>query len=166
MNILRNVVLTTILTISVFSAVIYTSCKKDKCSNVICLNLGACDGGNCYCPTGYEGRRCDTLARNKFIFTFQGIDSCTKTGVQQYPVRMLANLDKPLEFTMHNLLNNPDDSAICTIQATDSFTFLGANNSTTFYGSGTIGHDSLHIRYHVEHDTTSYDCHYFGQGLR
>lgn len=39
-----------------------SSCKKEKdpCENVQCLNGGTCNDGNCNCPAGYSGSRCET----------------------------------------------------------------------------------------------------------
>ena len=171
MRSIRQILIATSLTLTLFMAIVsYTACKKDACDNVICLNLGACDGGKCSCPTGYEGLRCEVLSRDKFIFTFNGGDSCQgnvfTAGYHQYPIYLRANLYDSLELTMKNFLNNVDDSAICVIRATDSFTFQGSNNSTTYYGTAKLRNDSLWMVYHVDADTTSYDCKYFGQGLR
>lgn len=160
------VLLTALVTIAIFSLISYTACKKDPCGNVVCLHLGACDGGNCVCKVGYEGLRCETLSRDKFIFTFNGHDSCTRFGLHQYPLHFEAMLNDPREMTMWNILDDPQDSAVCTIQAVDSFTFIGSNNATTYRGWGTLRHDSLYIKFHVDQDTTSYDCNYHGLGLR
>jgi hypothetical protein len=67
---------------------------------------------------------------------------------------------------MHNILDNPDDSAECTVWRTDSFTFLGSNNAVSYHGYGLLSNDSLHMYYIVQYDTSTYNCHYFGQGLR
>lgn len=166
---IRNILLTTVLTISLFAAISYTACKKDPCQNVICLNLGACDEGHCLCPVGYEGDRCQKLSRDKFIQTFNGYDTCTNDTVGEhrfYPIYFRAMLADPRELTMQNILNDMDDSAVCTMEGVDSFSFMGANNATTYYGTGKLSHDSLWLIYHVERDTTSYNCKYFGQGLR
>jgi hypothetical protein len=69
------------------------------------------------------------------------------------------------ELTMIGLLSNLNDSAICTMITTDSFHFQGLNNSTTYYGGGLLRNDSLFLNYHVQHDTVSFDCNYFGIGL-
>jgi hypothetical protein len=164
---IRSILLAAFLTLFVFSAVVYTACNKNKCHNVVCLNLGACDGGNCICPTGFEGNRCQTKSRDKFLFTYNGGDSCTAPyGYHVYSVHLLASTTDSMQMVMKNFLNNMDDSAICTIQAIDSFTFIGSNNSTTYTGKARLSHDSLWMVYHVIHDTTSYDCKYFGQSLR
>lgn len=166
----QNILLAAALILSVLSAVLYTSCNKNKCHNVTCLNQGKCDGGNCVCPVGFEGNRCQTLSRNKFISTYNGGDSCQGETVDnhftQYPVHLLAVLHDSLELTLSNLLNDMADSATCTIQSTDSFTFIGSNNSTTFTGTGKLRNDSLWLNYHVVQGIVSYDCKYFGQGLR
>ena len=160
---IRSIFLTAILVMVVFSAVTYTACHKDKCHNVICLNKGVCDAGKCICLQGYEGPRCDTLNRVKFIFTFNGADICGATKkYNQYPLKFTVIPLKPLEMKMKNILNNPYDSATCTMQAADSFSFIGANNSTTYSGYGTLKHDTLRLSYHVRQDTTSYDCKYQG----
>jgi hypothetical protein len=166
---IRNVLLAALtITIACF-AIVYTSCKKDHCNNVVCQNGGACDGGNCTCPAGFEGTRCETLSRDKFIFVFNGSDTCSNddTYTRQYtnPIQFLAILANPVEMSMKNFLNNINDSAVCTMQSVDSFTFIGSNNSTTYTGFGTLRADTLKMIYHVQQDTISYNCEYVG-GLR
>ena len=162
----RHILSAAFVTMALFTAIAYTACKKDACDNVICLHLGACDGGKCSCPTGYEGLRCETLSREKFIFTFNGGDSCGYKGNNTYAIYLRAYLTNDRQMMMRHFLNNDDDSAICTMQAVDSFTFLGSNNSTTYRGHAKMSNDSLWMDYHVEADTSSYDCKYFGQSLK
>ena len=164
---IRLIMLISFLSVAFIYAVAYTACKKDACNNVACKNMGTCDGGKCTCPVGYEGIRCEILSRDKFVFTYNGGDTCgTGRVYSQYPISLYAISTNPLELTMKNFLNNLQDSAICTIQSTDSFTFIGANNSTTYTGWGRLRNDSLSMTYTVEHDTTTYVCSYFGQSLR
>ncbi len=163
---LRTILIAAFGTLLAFSAAVYTSCNKNKCDKVICLNLGVCDGGNCICPVGFEGNRCQTLSRDKFIFTYSGGDSCTGRVYNRYQIFLLAVLNDSIEMKMKNFLGNIQDSALCTMQSPDSFTFIGANNSTTYTGTGKLSNDSLWLVYHVVHDTTNYDCKYFGQSLR
>ena len=165
----KNILFSLVVLLSLFSAFTYLACSKtDKCQNIICLNGGTCDGGKCTCPIGFEGPRCDTLSRDKFVFNYNGNDTCTlwsdSVTHRHYtnPLRLTARVFKPLELLMTNFLNNPDDSAVCTMLGVDSFSFLGANNSTTYYGKGWLQHDSLRLTYHVTHDTTTFDCAYLG----
>ena len=167
----RSIVFTLVVLLTVFSAITYFSCaKKDKCNNVICYNKGACDNGSCKCLVGYEGANCEVLSRDKFVSVFHGGDSCTygfygdSTAYRQYAnsIYFTAEIFKPLELKMSNFLNNVADSAICTMLKVDSFSFLGANNSTTYNGTGWLRQDTLFMQYHVIHDTTSYHCTYWG----
>jgi len=165
---IRSILLTAFLILAVFSSVTYTACHKDKCNNVTCLNLGVCDGGNCLCDIGYEGIRCEQLSRDKFVATFNGYDLCNINDTNrfhQYTLRFLAIQSKPLEFEMKDFIENPDDSAACTVQSTDSFTFFGSNNGTTFNGYGTLRKDTLRLSYKVQIDTNSYTCKYIGGSL-
>ncbi len=134
----------------------------------MCLHRGVCNGGNCECPVGYEGLRCDTLSRDKFIFNYNGGDSCSNFPDQyhQYNIILQAISYNPYEMVMKHFIGNWDDSAICTIQSPDSFTFIGANNGTTYQGWGKLSNDSLWMAYSVEQDTSTYSCHYFGQSKR
>lgn len=166
MKLIRTLALTILVVSAIFSAVVYVSCNKNKCDKVVCLNLGTCYGGNCVCPTGFEGNRCQTLSRDRFLATYQGSDSCTGNVRSNFPLYILAVLSDSIEMNMKNFLGNTNDSAICTIQSTDSFTFIGSNNSTTYTGWGKMRNDSLWLVYHVVQDTTSFDCSYFGQSYR
>jgi len=56
---IRTLLLTATITLAAFSAIVYTSCSKNKCSGVNCQNGGACSGGVCSCPTGYSGNFCE-----------------------------------------------------------------------------------------------------------
>ena len=164
---IRNILLTVFLTIIVITAVSYSACNKNNCSNVVCQHRGVCDGGTCFCPVGYEGIRCEILSRDKFIFNYNGSDICSnRTYPHQYQIHLLATPGDSLELTMKNFIENPDDSAICTIQSVDSFSFIGSNNSTTYTGTGKLSHDSLWLYYQVIHDTSTYTCKYLGGSLR
>ena len=163
MRSLRNVLITVLITVALFSTVSYIACNKDRCHNVVCLNGGACDDGSCTCATGFEGDRCQQAIRDRFITTFNGVDSCSVVGSRTYYIRFLKapNLNKT-QMTMKGILGSEDDSALCSIQGLDSFIFNGNNNATTYRGYGIIRNDSLRLIYHVLADTTNYDCKFWG----
>lgn len=74
----RLVALSALLTVGSFSTILYTtSCEKDACKGVTCLNGGTCDGGSCTCPTGFVGTNCQTLA---VIGSWKGNDACSAGG--------------------------------------------------------------------------------------
>ncbi len=70
----KHIALSALLTLCVFSSVLYTSCK-DKCGSTSCSNGGTCVDGVCECPTGYYGNGCQNSWSSVFIGTY----NCTKT---------------------------------------------------------------------------------------
>ena len=163
MKALRNILVTALLTLGLFTIITYIACNKDRCHNVVCLNGGACDDGSCTCATGFEGNRCQTASRDKFIATFNGSDSCSVEGFREYHIRFLeVPSGNKTQMTMKGILGTEADSGICSIQSADSFIFNGNNNATSYRGYGIIRNDSLRMVYHVLADTTNYDCKYSG----
>jgi hypothetical protein len=72
MKLIKRIALSAFLTVSAFCAVLYTSCTKDACKDVVCNNGGTCSGGNCTCLTGYTGTSCDTVYRTLYTNTYKG----------------------------------------------------------------------------------------------
>lgn len=66
------------------SAVVYTSCEKDRCLDVKCTNGGACTDGFCTCPTGFEGVLCEEYTAGKFLGSFYGETRCVQDTIE-YP---------------------------------------------------------------------------------
>jgi hypothetical protein len=69
---LRNIALSAIITLSIFCGIVYTSCTKNACKGVTCLNGGTCGGGICVCKTGIGGNNCQTIYRNLYSNTYTG----------------------------------------------------------------------------------------------
>jgi hypothetical protein len=159
---IRRIVLFAFVTVSVMMLVIHSACNKNKCAGVVCANGGTCNNGSCTCLPGFEGPSCATYSRNKFLYTFSGGDSCGTYPYNQHQIQFVAVLYDTTEMLMLNVLDSMQDSAICTIIKPDSFAFQGSNNSTTYTGWGKLSNDSLWLQYHVIHDTTAFDCKYFG----
>lgn len=158
----KNIALGAFLTVSAFGAVLYTSCTKDECKDVVCQNGGTCSGGTCTCATGYEGSKCETKSRDKFVGTYVGAETCS-VGTDNYSITLAANSDA-LKLTYTNLYNE-NFTATCIMAATDSFTFSGSQNSTTFSGSGRLVSNTLTVHYTVTNPTTvptSNSCTFIG----
>jgi hypothetical protein len=62
--------------VAIAGTVLYTSCEKNPCNHVNCLNGGSCNKGTCRCPTGYEGPQCETKAVSRFIGVYPGFTGC------------------------------------------------------------------------------------------
>lgn len=73
MRTFKHIALSTIITLSVFGAVLYTSCAKNGCKGVTCLNGGICSGGICTsCPPGIGGNNCEIIYRKLYAYSYKG----------------------------------------------------------------------------------------------
>jgi hypothetical protein len=68
MKLTKSIFITAILTLLTFSAIVYTSCRKDRCKRVVCQNGGTCTDGFCYCPSGYTGTYCQIANVSSIAF--------------------------------------------------------------------------------------------------
>ena len=51
--------------------IVFSSCEKDPCKDVTCLNGSVCDDGSCLCLEGYGGRDCGTEIAPRLIYISQ-----------------------------------------------------------------------------------------------
>lgn len=72
MKTIKHIALGSLLFFSVFCAALYSSCSKDACAGVTCLNTGTCNSGVCVCPTGTGGNNCEKLYRKLYAYTYKG----------------------------------------------------------------------------------------------
>lgn len=86
----KTIFISSIATIAAFTAVVYTSCNRDKCKTIVCANGGVCNDGSCTCPAGYEGTNCETVSRNKFLGNWHVLEKGSITLAAQYPVSIEA----------------------------------------------------------------------------
>ncbi len=150
MKSIRSVAFSALLTIGAFSAIMYTSCSKDACKDVVCKNGGTCANGTCSCPTGYEGTNCETLSRDKFIGNWSGSDVCT-SGTYNIALSIASSSN-----AINALVNNPGGFG-GTIQITGnitdknklSFTNASVGNGRTLTGTMTISGNSMTFSYTV-----------------
>ena len=75
-----------ILTVFFAIALLFISCKKGPCDDVVCLNNGTCLNGDCFCPEWFEGDYCEQEIREKYIGTYRGDFSSTQSGQQTIDV--------------------------------------------------------------------------------
>ncbi|MCD6012598.1 MAG: hypothetical protein K0Q79_2460 [Flavipsychrobacter sp.] len=160
MKSMKYIALSAFLTLSAFCAVLY-SCTKDECKDVVCQNGGTCAGGNCTCVLGYEGTRCETKSRDKFIGTYIGSEICT-IGTDNYSITIATNSDN-VKLTMTNLYNNtPVITATGSITTANTFSFSGTQSTITFSGTGTLTGNQLVVAYTITDGASTNSCTFTG----
>ncbi len=155
-NTLKPILFTTIITLSAFFAIVYSSCKQDKCKAIACAYGGVCNDGVCNCLPGYEGPNCETVTRTKFLGRYQVYEQGTITPSRQYPLAIEADADVNyvLIKNMYNYFSGPsvrgivkgDSITIPNQQILGKVVFgKGYIYSTNGYGTGT----KITLRYEV-----------------
>ena len=74
MRSVKYMTLGVLLALALFGAATYvSSCSKDACKGVTCLNYGICNRGSCTCPdTGTGGTNCEIIYRLLYKNNYMG----------------------------------------------------------------------------------------------
>ncbi len=154
MKTLKLFVLSVFLTLGVFFAVLYSSCSKDACKAVTCLNGSTCSGGLCGpCKDGTDGLNCEIIYRNLYANTYGGSGGPDDSGRLYHNntftlvsasdsdyVQMQLVWTNPgvrvVTFPL-KLVHNSSSGSTFTLASTkvDTFTFTGTGSVTTAIAS-------------------------------
>lgn len=79
MKSVKYIALGVLVTFGILSAVFYSSCSKDSCGAVTCLNKTSCNGGICDCAKfpGIGGSNCEIVYRKLYSNAYKGYASGT-----------------------------------------------------------------------------------------
>ncbi len=97
-----------------FMAMLFSSCKEKAvkyndttlirpCDGVICFNGATCSGGECVCPLGFEGKKCEIKWSDKFTGSYLATDDCYTGPNVTYDVVITPNPDYPYKMRLFNL---------------------------------------------------------------
>lgn len=95
----------------VIIAIVFSSCEKQEqnfgpttfykpCEDVLCLNGGICRDGNCDCPIGFEGNKCETRAVDKFVGSYEAFDDCFQNAQTAYAASVSSDFSPVNELTL------------------------------------------------------------------
>jgi hypothetical protein len=87
---MKNIILTAITVITLFTISVMTGCKNDPCKITTCAFGGVCADGLCKCQVGYEGLHCETIMRDKFIGIWNVNEDGTLSSQSQYAAEIKA----------------------------------------------------------------------------
>lgn len=157
---MKYVALSAFLTLSAFCAVLYSSCTKDECKGVTCLNGGTCSGGTCTCPTGYEGTSCETESRTKFVKSWSATDVIGTTTLS-YVVNISSGGSTDVTKVVIGNAFSDDFFVIGPITANVTGNTINIplqnpdHNKYSLTGTGTIAAGKITWSYTIKNDSTS-----------
>ena len=151
MRSIKPIVFGVFVTLSVFCAVLYTSCSKDSCSGITCLHYSKCGGGSCNCLKGTGGANCEKEYRKLFsgsytgtslystpTYNINGTDSNNKLTFEApddtlyTKTNMVWYSSSPHPITLAIVINNSTDNGY-------NFTIVQATIDTLIYnGTGSV----------------------------
>jgi len=101
MKAIKYLALGVIVTLGIFCTVLYSSCAKDTCGAVTCLNHGTCSGGICQCKTGLSGPNCEINYRSKYTGDYKGVPPDDPTSDTTNTLRFSG--DDTTDYTLMNV---------------------------------------------------------------
>jgi hypothetical protein len=139
---LRSVLLSASLVIAGFSAVTFTSCQEDKCKAIVCANGSVCNEGYCLCPSGYEGPRCETVNRDRFLGIWNVKEDGSISAPAQYTV-VISKGDAITQVKMKNFRNFYTEDLVGTVKG-DTVNFQQTLNGSQVQGTGYLADDPFY----------------------
>jgi hypothetical protein len=133
MRSIRHILLASVLTVSAFSTVTFTSCKKDD------------DG----CAVGYTGSNCKTEVRASYYNTYKGNGSDNAGNTYtNWSIRFSALGTDPLKMTMvlQDATTAPQVAATVTLTSNTTFTVDQVTiTGYTYTGTGSVNESSASL---------------------
>jgi len=144
MKLIRNIALTSFLAVAAFSAVTFTSCKKDDSTG---------------CPTGYTGAKCDSTYSMKYLGLYNVTEtangaanppafSCTITASSTTPTTgiVISNFGN----SGVNVTASVDNNGNITVPTTP----ITATKNTS--GNGVMTGNTITLNYTISGSSTQY----------
>jgi len=135
----------------------YSSCKKDLCKDVTCLNGGVCEDGTCSCATGYEGSDCSVESRTKFLnannadASYSATENGSSSGGSNYDLTIKQSSSDVTKVLIYKLWDTFTNNTSATISG-NKITFSRQSPDNDGYyveGSGTISGTTISVDYTV-----------------
>lgn len=168
------------MTASLLSAIVgvavLTSCEKNSCDGVTCLNGGSCGSGVCTCPSGFEGAQCETKSITRYLGVYGGYTTCNNGAPTIDTVKVVPANRGPLTVDVYFQSIEPKVLQGYVSSNESTYSIVVTNNDSSKAGSLeylrvftiTLQADrSLKLHkyernYTNEIDTFSYSCEFLG----
>ena len=152
-----NVLITTFVLLSVFTAVLYTSGCKSKCGSTTCQNNGSCVDNVCSCTTGYSGTSCETLWTTQYLGSYTCSQVCTPSlGSATWTSNITASTTNGSYTLSITNFGNQNITVSATVDGNGAVTVPDANGVA---GSGTFANGVMKLHYTTNtNNVGGYNC--------
>lgn len=164
---INQIALAAIVTLGTFSALVYSSCSKDECGAVTCLNHGTCLGGICKCPSGADGANCEIVYRKMYAGVFKGVPPDDPTSDTTNSLIFTSNDDDTANYnTMDVTWVDTAANTVVTMPLELSSNFRGGSNfaitpttqnSILYTGNGFLNNGTVTMQLKRRYTNGSYD---------
>ena len=146
-----------LIPIAIF-CIILSACRPDSaCEDVVCLNNGVCESGECLCSDGFEGYNCETEQRLAFVNDYNVSESCN-LGDFSYEVTMNAESVLGNELTITNF-GDFDHSVVALVDGLNLIIERQVHSGDTIWGSGLMTDSIVTIEYSlISNQADSLNC--------
>ena len=97
-----------------------SSCKREI-KSFRCPNGATYSGGQCFCPTGYEGLNCDIMTRTRYLGTWTVTDSGSTSAPLRYPISIVAANPSPYQISFINFDNSFTEPVTANINGNEIY---------------------------------------------
>jgi len=140
---LKTFLLSSLGTVSLFTALFAASCEEDKCKAIVCASGGVCNEGDCLCASGFEGNQCETETREKFKGIWYITEDGTLSTTAQYTVAVEQGTNIT-ELQITNFQNSFTQPVNAYVKSDTIYIPQQTINNRTVQGIGYIGDDPFY----------------------
>ena len=147
MKLIKNIMLAGVAAMGIAGSVFYSSCVKDQCGAIQCINHGTCNNGQCRCLAGTGGANCQTIYRDAYLGFYKGQPPNDTSSVNMHSLQFRYNFGDTLYKEMDLLWIDENNQEVANVQinfmeqSLTSSTFSVVPTTVagvTYTGNGTV----------------------------
>jgi hypothetical protein len=147
MKLIKNIMLAGVTALGISGSVFYSSCVKDQCGAMQCINHGICNNGQCRCLPGTAGANCQTIYRDAYKGFYKGQPPNDSSSVTTHALQFRYNDGDTLYKEMDMLWIDEMNQTVANVQINfqdqsltgSTFSVVPTtSNGVTYTGNGTV----------------------------
>lgn len=175
MKLIKNIMLAGVTALGIGGSVFYSSCVKDQCGAIQCINHSNCINGQCQCLPGTAGGNCQTIYRDAYRGFYKGVPPNDSTSTGMHSLLFRYTDGDTLYKEMDLLWFDENNQEIANVQinfmeqSLTSSTFSVVPTSAggvTYSGNGTVSDRMATVQMKRTYTGGGYDMVYFNSYIR